>query len=346
MHVSVHELLNVALTLLISACAVGLSLAVFLLAIHQHTERLRHGLGRWRERIDHEGRLYSGLGRLEERLTPIEQLGERLKSQKDSKLGRWVEAIPLSADVMTLLRPLYLWIAVSRFGPFFQRQVDDVAQALGIFLLVYALSVVTNFRRERRFVPAIAMAILGGVTLAAAQASRLPYPHLWYGTMALIAWVFDLLDGPKASWEAERRGHPTRHGPYLDPIVDVICFTMMAYSLWQQYVPFVIILFTAGIGGRIGFSIVYQGFRWWREERLPRLLPESMAGKYKTAFLAASCVVIIYFPESSLGRWVANTWLVTASVLEFVSLTQQGVRAGRVWRNNALSLTPSTTTPK
>lgn len=345
------ELIDVALALLAGAVAIGMLLLLTILAVEQHTRRLHSGLDRLKERLDLEGRLHQGLAGVERSLKPIENVGRGFKEVKDRRLHRWAGHVPISADSMTLLRPVYLWIGLSRLWPCFPHQADYVVQFFGVFFLCYAAAIASNFARPQRKIPTVCMAVLGGLSLACSLVTTGPWAIVLHGMMGLIALLFDLLDGPKASLEAQARrwptawapkydhklgGFPTRHGPYLDPIVDVFCFVQIALGLWSYYPAWAMLPYVVGIGGRIGFSLVYQGFRMWQADRLPRLLPESMAGKYKTAFLAASCLLVMFLPDKHFPALVAAALMALATGLEFISLGQQGVRAVRSWRSNLL----------
>lgn len=157
----------------------------------------------------------------------------------------------------------------------------------------------------------------------------------------IISWFFDLLDGRKSILEARQRtqpsriaptynaeigGYPTWYGKYLDPIMDLICFVLIAWVLAPLYPPRLIAVFIGAIGLRIGlYLVLFVGRHFWFK-RLPPLLPKSLAGEYKTVFIFLSAILVIAWRSSSTALQLAGVMMGIAIVLEFGSLLQQ------IWR--------------
>lgn len=152
-------------------------------------------------------------------------------------------------------------------------------------------------------------------------------------SLFVLAWMLDLFDGLKARAELIRRGRPTPWGKYLDPGVDLACFAAMATVLADLYPNWLIISFAGMITMRVLlFIIILLGrlaFRHWHDRLPSNILPESIAGKFKTVFIALSFGLVLLNRENHTTQ-VWSWWLLgTSIVLEVLSLLQQSVRAGR-----------------
>lgn len=148
-----------------------------------------------------------------------------------------------------------------------------------------------------------------------------------------IGWLLDLFDGLKASAETKRRGHPTKHGKYFDPTVDLLCFTMMIIVLGRWYPSWLIVSFAGGLGLRIAlFLIIVTGRRFWGwAQRLPSdILPHSIAGQFKTVFATLSFGLVLLVGDRHTNLAWASWLLALATGLEMISLPQLG---RRVWRD-------------
>lgn len=203
-------------------------------------------------------------------LSAIAGVGRTIRQFKDDHLESWVDAIPIGADSMTILRPICIGIGLDRF----------IAEARGLAVLFFALG-----------------------------------------------WLFDLTDGLKASAEAKRRGRPTRHGKYLDPAVDILSFVLMVVVLWANFPGWLMVSFSIGIGLRVAcFTAIVAGRLWWGwRDRLPsNVLPHSIAGQFKTVFTALGFGLIILNGQPGVRLDLATNLLVTATILEFLSLIELG----------------------
>ncbi len=216
--------------------------------------------------------LFQYLPRIIRWLNRFEAFGLVVKGHKDEWLNQWIGGIPMTANTMSVLRPMAVVVALSQF-----------------------------------------------------------YDHRTLGAILAFTtgWILDLLDGPKARHEARIRGRPSAYGHILDPAMDILCFLMMVVVLRRYFPPLLMWVF----GGAIAARALYGGlllirYRWWPNLRLT-MMPESIAGKFKTLFAAIAFGLIIIWPNSGVARhWAART-LVFATVLELISLMQQTFRAIR-----------------
>lgn len=148
-----------------------------------------------------------------------------------------------------------------------------------------------------------------------------------------IGWLLDLFDGLKARAETARRGYPTAWGKYLDPGIDLVCFMSTAVVLARWYPFWLILSFSLMISTRVLlFFIIMIGRATsgrWKTRLSSNILPESIAGKFKTVFVAMSFGLIILHRTNRLEqRWA--WWLLgTALVLEILSLIQQARRTAQ-----------------
>ena len=145
----------------------------------------------------------------------------------------------------------------------------------------------------------------------------------------IIGWLFDFLDGLKARAKAKRCGHPTRYGKYLDPIVDWLCMIGIAILLGPSYPAWLIDLFGACLVARgVLFTIIMIGRRFssWKSRLPSDILPETMAGRFKTVFVALSAGLVIM--RAAAPTDLAWPWalLGIATGLEIISLIQQSRR--------------------
>lgn len=144
-------------------------------------------------------------------------------------------------------------------------------------------------------------------------------------------WLTDVLDGLKARDTARRTGRPTGHGKYLDPIIDFLCFGLMAAVLAKSFPRPLMGAFLLTLAARATlFALLFVGRRWWNwKRRLPSdILPASIAGRFKTVFIGLSFGLII-LDSSNRQPDLAWRFLAVACALELVSLGQQ---SRRVWR--------------
>lgn len=149
------------------------------------------------------------------------------------------------------------------------------------------------------------------------------------GTLFGTAWILDLFDGLKAQAEQRRRGHPTPWGKYLDPGIDIACFLIMAIGLRDRFPTSIVCSFALLICLRVllfGAILVARLSPRWRLRIPSTILPESIAGKFKTVFVALAFGLVIIAPHTRILVQVAIPLLVIACVLEFISLAQQGWR--------------------
>jgi hypothetical protein len=80
------------------------------------------------------------------------------------------------------------------------------------------------------------------------------------------------------------------------------------------------------------FLIILLGrliFRRWHNRLPSNILPESIAGKFKTVFIALSFGLIVLNRANLTTQAWAWSLLGVALVLELLSLLQQSFRAGR-----------------
>lgn len=149
----------------------------------------------------------------------------------------------------------------------------------------------------------------------------------WAITFFTLGWVFDLTDGLKAAAETKRRGYPTKHGKYFDPIVDIICFAGLTWWLAPSYPRRLIAWFVIGLLMRsIMFLIIVAGRRWWgwKDRLASDILPHSIAGQFKTVFAALSfgLILLVDNPPTNL---IWATWLLgAAAILENLSFVELG----------------------
>lgn len=163
------------------------------------------------------------------------------------------------------------------------------------------------------------------VSLSANQHQHRLAATLWFG----LAWLLDLFDGLKAQAEQQRRGRPTPWGKYLDPVVDVLCFLLMTVTLRRHFPVALAYLFGGLILLRVTLflgSVVARLSRQWRERISSTILPESIAGRFKTVFVALAFGLVIAAPQATVVQILASVLLTFACVLEAISLAQQ------IWR--------------
>ncbi len=162
----------------------------------------------------------------------------------------------------------------------------------------------------------------------------------------VIGWLTDLLDGPRARYEAILRAikaklsepQPTRHGPFLDPGADIICDALTIGWLGGFFSGWLVWVFSVLVAIRAVYGILAI-IKEWRPQRLPeniQLLPESILGKYKRVVLFLAFGLVITLPASRLAQGWAALTLALAVIMEIGSLVQQVFRWSRQRRRPPL----------
>ncbi|MEK7637338.1 MAG: CDP-alcohol phosphatidyltransferase family protein [Patescibacteria group bacterium] len=162
----------------------------------------------------------------------------------------------------------------------------------------------------------------------------------------IIGWLTDYTDGLKAGAEERRRGRPTRHGKYLDPTIDLICFTLMAVVLGPYYPRRLLIAFAVAIGARVLlFAVILVGRLCrptWRRRLSSNILPKTITGEAKAAFIAVSFGLIMFSRTDPTNLFWAGRLLTMAIVLEGFSLTHLARQAWRsIYGRPQLSIVPA-----
>lgn len=163
--------------------------------------------------------------------------------------------------------------------------------------------------------------------------------HAAAGWYYIGAWLTDLLDGPRARYEAELRGRPTEHGPFMDPGSDIICDVFLIYYFGRFFPVWLAWTFGTMVGIRAvyGCLAIIKAKRpemWIRIE----LMPESIAGKFKRIpIVVAFGLIIMWSTKTTDNVWssepTALIWsigaLMLGTALEGISLSQQTFRIVR-----------------
>lgn len=183
-------------------------------------------------------------------------------------------------------------------------------------------------------VPADALTVLRPLFIAG---SLLAFQWQWFTTaitLFVVGWVTDLLDGPKARYEAELRGQPTRHGPFMDPGADIICDLLTLTWLGHYLSKPLAIAFgiTLAIRSLYGSMAITKAI-WPHILFRVRLMQESITGKFKRVPIVVSFGLIIIWPNEPTAISWANGTLVLATCIEAISLLQQTWRIRRLGPN-------------
>jgi len=147
-----------------------------------------------------------------------------------------------------------------------------------------------------------------------------------------VAMVLDAIDGVIARANQRRTGHISPHGMWFDPAADAICCVISMAVLFHRYTTSVVVAFSTLLAIRFVYGAWVFG-RWQLRRRRSTsivpltVFPESIAGKYKAVFIALSfALAILVDPHHPETQRLAIRMLWLATVLEFYSLGQQGIR--------------------
>jgi len=167
--------------------------------------------------------------------------------------------------------------------------------------------------------------------------SMLAFQQQWF-TLAtalfVTGWLTDLLDGPKARHEAQLRGQPTRHGPFMDPGADIVCDLLALIWLGSNLSKPLAIAFGATVTVRALYgSLAIIKAIWPHILFRVRLMPESIAGKFKRVPIVLAFGLIIVWPNEPTAIIWANGTFALATFFEAISLIQQAWRVRKLGPN-------------